>query len=86
MKRHELKTHPTPFSAVLRKEKLYELRFNDRDFQAGDALWLREWDPETKSYTGRSIDVEVGHMTRGGEWGLPPNLCVLGLKPETMSW
>jgi hypothetical protein len=30
----------------------FTLRRNDRDFQVGDQLLLREWDPEIESFTG----------------------------------
>lgn len=42
MKIHELKTDPEPFAAQFRGDKNYEVRVNDRGFQAGDLLVLRE--------------------------------------------
>lgn len=44
-KTHELKTLPVYFDAVLRGDKTFEVRKNDRDFQTGDVLVLREYDP-----------------------------------------
>lgn len=44
-KRHELKTLPVYFDAVARGDKTFEVRKNDRDFQTGDTLVLREFDP-----------------------------------------
>jgi hypothetical protein len=81
VKRHDLKVWPKPFSAVLSDSKKYEIRESrDRDFREGDELMLREWDPETEQYTGRHILATVTYMTRGGEFKLPENLCVMSLQ------
>jgi len=76
---HELKTWPGPFEAVRTGAKRYELRKADRDFRVEDWLNLREWDPTSRSYTGRQLWAEVTYITRGGEWGLPDGLRVLGI-------
>ncbi len=52
----EKKTWPEEFQAILSGKKKYELRLNDFEVNEGDTLLLREWDPETKAYTGRSIE------------------------------
>ena len=76
---HELKCHPEPFSLTMKGLKLYELRKNDRDFKVGDGLRLREWDPKTETYSGREYLVPIVCMTMGGQFGLPLDLCILGL-------
>ena len=76
---HELKTWPDPFDAVWRGIKPYEIREADRDFQVGDTLLLKEWEMNGHFYTGRAITAPITYITGGGEWGLPENLCVLGL-------
>ncbi len=55
------KTWPGPehFDAVLSGKKKYELRLNDFEVKEGDILLLEEWNPETKSYTGRTIEKKV---------------------------
>lgn len=58
---HELKILPQYFEAVLSGEKTFEVRYNDRDFQVGHFLWLREFDP-TDGYTGRFIVVRVSYI------------------------
>lgn len=76
---HELKAWPAPFQAVRTGAKRYELRKSDRDYRVEDWLHLREWDPDSQAYTGRQLWAQVTYITRGGEWGLPEGLCVLGL-------
>ena len=57
---HELKTYPKYFQETIEGNKLFEIRKNDRNFQVGDVLLLKEWD--NIKYTGR----EVGAMVRYG--------------------
>ncbi len=76
-KTHELKCWPDPFDAMWRGVKPFEIRVNDRDFQVGDTLHLKEWVPDRAEYTGRFIYTKVTYMTQG-DWGLPENVCVLG--------
>ena len=83
MTTHELKTWPEPFTAVLAGRKLHEVRVNDRGFRVGDVLVLQEYDPlptgMARGFTGRELRRVVTYMTHGGEWGMPPTLCVLSL-------
>ena len=59
MKTHELKIWPEYFEAKLQGIKPWEHRKNDRFFKQFDKLNLREWNPETNQYTGRSMLVDV---------------------------
>lgn len=45
MRRHELKTWPEFYRAVQDNKKTFELRYNDRNYQVGDELLLREFEP-----------------------------------------
>lgn len=60
---HELKTWPIFWPALNSGRKNFEIRKNDRNFQAGDALCLREFDPKLKIYTGHRLFFEVTYVT-----------------------
>lgn len=85
MAEHELKTWPEPFAAIASGNKRHELRRADRPFAVGDTLRLREWAPGLSpldfgtGYSGRVLVVEVTHLTPGGAWGLPADLCVMSI-------
>ncbi len=65
MRRIEKRLWPDGFQRVLDGKKTYELRLGDFKIDEGDILVLREWDPETSSYTGRELERQVGHV---GHW------------------
>ena len=61
--RHELKTVNPWFQMVIDDEKTFDIRVNDRDFQPGDELLLREYNPETQQYSDRAVFVEILSVT-----------------------
>lgn len=68
---HELKTWPTFFEQVLCGDKTFEFRNNDRAYQKGDHIKLREFEfhrnsAEHYKYTGRELLVEITFVL-GGE-------------------
>lgn len=77
---HELKCWPDFFTAIDQGDKTFELRKNDRGFQAGDVLCLNEWDPNWEyspaeprrrdNYTGREMHVRVKYVLSGSRFGL----------------
>lgn len=75
---HELKAHGPPFTAVLAGEKTFEIRKDDRGFEVGDILHLREWEPFEGRYTGRECKARVDYIARDA-WGLPPGLVVMSI-------
>lgn len=75
MTTHELKSWPEFFEPILNGAKSFELRVNDRDFQVFDLLWLKEWDPKTKNYSGRQCFRSITYV----EEGLGPG-CIEPLK------
>ena len=48
---HELKIWPQYFSRVKDGSKTFEVRENDRGYQPGDTVFLREWDPALETHT-----------------------------------
>ena len=76
---HDLKCWPQPFDAIWDGRKRFEIRKNDRNFGVNDKLVLWEWDPIAEKYSGRKIEAQVTYIVRGGEWGLPADICVMGI-------
>lgn len=58
--KHDLKIRPEYFGAVLDGSKRFEIRKNDRNFQVGDTIALREWDDD---YTGRGWSGRITYVT-----------------------
>lgn len=83
---HDLKTWPAFFAAVLAGDKRFELRRDDRDYQVGDTLLLREWDPETQEYSGREVTAPVTYIVRGPKFGLEAGNVVMSLGASTFGW
>lgn len=74
---HELKTINPFFEQVWRGNKTFEVRKNDRDFQVGDELLLKEYFQETDTY-GRALEILVSYVLYGGQYGIEEGFCVLG--------
>lgn len=60
MKIHELKTAQKYFEEQLNRNKNFEVRINDRNFQNGDILVLSEYEKGT--YTGRQLYVQISYI------------------------
>ena len=76
---HELPIWPDSFASVANGSKPFDVRQNDRNFQVGDALLLRELNPETHEYTGQTLVRWVSHVLPGNTFGVEAGWCVLGL-------
>lgn len=59
---HELKTIEPYFSMVLKEEKTFEVRKNDRNFKEGDYIILRHYDAEKKIYSGWFVACQVTYV------------------------
>lgn len=76
---HDLKTWPVYFQPLVDGVKRFEIRLNDRGFQIGDVLRLREWELGTYRYTGRELRMRVVYMTG---WEQKEGYVVMGVEPE----
>jgi hypothetical protein len=80
MKIHELKTINPYFTDVWDANKEFEIRKDDRNFELGDILWLREYDTGANTYSGRHILAEVSYILPAGEFeGLSEGYCAMQL-------
>lgn len=77
---HELKLHPKYFNRILTGQKTFEIRKNDRDFQIGDRLILREYDPEEGWPSHGSYGTIVADITYMTTAYQQEGYCVLGFK------
>jgi hypothetical protein len=73
---HEIKCWPQYFCRVLDGSKTFEVRVNDRGYQPGDEVVMKEWNPEAHTvddgitgcfkepigYTGRKVKFKVGYV------------------------
>lgn len=59
---HELKILPEYFNAVIIGDKTFEIRLNDRNYQIGDDVILKEYSPEV-GYTGREMTKTITYIT-----------------------
>jgi hypothetical protein len=68
---HDLKIAPAYFKAVIEGRKTFEIRKDDRGFQAGDTVTLAEYDDGDKGYylppsdrfTGAKHEATIGYVT-----------------------
>lgn len=78
---HELKTWPAVFQAMRRGEKKFEYRRNDRLYRVGDTILSREWNPETKEYTGEQDRFVITFVLDEDNFGVPFGFAVLSVDP-----
>lgn len=62
MKVHKVKIRPEYYEPVMNGKKTFEVRYNDRDYQVGDALLLREWDES--GYSGGESLFDISYVLK----------------------
>lgn len=94
MQTHHLKTHTLYFDAIKFGDKSFEVRKNDRFFQRGDTVVLRNFNPVIGAYVralgdgntmicdeAETLTFRVGAVLQGGQFGIEPGYCVFSLIP-----
>jgi uncharacterized protein DUF3850 len=76
---HKLRVYPEFFAALESGAKPFEVRKDDRNFKVGDRLQLDEWDHATQRYTCASLYRQITYRLDGGQFGIEPGYCVLGI-------
>lgn len=80
MKVHNIKSWPQFFEPVLYGTKKFEIRKDDRGYQIGDILHLKEYIPDEDRYTGREIATSITYlMPAFPDLGLIDGYCILSL-------
>ena len=77
---HELKTYPHYFEQTIKGNKSFEIRLNDRNFQIGDIVVLKEWD--NIKYSGREIKGEIKYILTDKFIGLAKGYVAFSLEFE----
>lgn len=70
-KTHDMKLLRQYFQPVWEGKKTFEIRINDRDYQVGDRIILREYD--SGLYCGRSVSGVIEYIT---DYGQTPGMVV----------
>ena len=73
---HVVKHWPKYHRSVVSGETTSQLRKDDRDYQIGDEMLMREYNSELDIYTGSTCRVLITDALRGIE-GLMPGYCLL---------
>lgn len=75
---HEIKISPRYFNEVVKGNKRFEIRKDDRSYEIGDLINLREY--TDGEYTGRDCTLPIQYILRDcPEHGLMDGYCILGL-------
>lgn len=74
---HELKTNPIFFGLIVSGDRTADIRRNDRGYQVGDTILLREWVEEHQKYTGRELPIVITNVLHGGQYGIESGWCML---------
>lgn len=77
---HEIKIWPEYYERVINKQKTFEVRKNDRDYQVGDILKMRLYYPQTKETVGSYILSQITYLLNGGQFGIKKGYCIMSIE------
>jgi hypothetical protein len=77
---HRLKTWREFYPDVVYGIKPFEVRKDDRGYEAGDVLLLEEFDKDTQEYTGNESRYLVTYILRDPAF-VKEGYCIMGIKP-----
>jgi hypothetical protein len=77
---HEIKCWSDYFHAICRNEKRFDVRRDDRGYQKGDTVVLKEWAnrADVPHFTGNEEQRKIKYILTGGQFGIEPGYVVLG--------
>lgn len=83
---HQVKCEHRFFEDVIRGNKLFEVRKNDRNYQVGDYLAMNELTEDKTGYTRRSALFVIDYVLRYEDMplALGYDYVVLGIRPCTI--
>lgn len=76
---HVLKTWDEFMQDIALRNKTFEVRKNDRNYEVGDILILQGFDKDKKAYTDKQITAKVTYILHGGQFGVEEGYCVMGI-------
>jgi len=78
MDKHELKTLPGYYLALILDRKTFEVRKKDRDYKVNDILILKEWTSD-KGYTGSVQKRKISYILDNEDY-CKKGYVILGIK------
>ncbi len=76
---HEVKIRPEYYDPVLKGQKTFEIRYDDRGYSVGDSLLLKEWDES--GYSGRQSLYDIVYMLKDFT-AIAPGYVVMSIMPH----
>ena len=80
MEIHEIKVWPPYYKDLVTGKKKFELRKNDRNYEVGDFVTLREWCNITEKYSGSSFQIRISYILSEPVFGLKIGYCIFSWK------